>query len=169
MGDVVFIKQEGDKTKAKDKYLVTACNNTMLELRKFTSSQIRAKSYTVPKYDCVKVIPDPITKQSDPDAEITFPIGTHDELVEIPSSTVPDPKLDIRPPLPDAIAVPPIHTDLAPVPVGTDNEFVDIPSSMVPDPKTPNTPLPSYSTPHSLRQSNRTRRPPSWHKDYDMF
>ena len=110
--------------KAKGKYLVTTCNNAMLELRKFSSSQIRAKSYTVPKYDCVKVIPDPITKQRDLDAEITFPIGTYDELVEIPSSTVPDPKLDIRPPLPDAFAVPPIHTDLTSVPAGTDNEFV---------------------------------------------
>ena len=63
--------------KAKGKYLVTTCNNAMLELRKFSSSQIRAKSYTVPKYDCVKVIPDPITKQRDLDAEITFPIGTY--------------------------------------------------------------------------------------------
>ena len=79
---------------------------------------------------------------------------------------LPDTKFDIRPPLPDAFAVPPIHTDLASVPVGTDNEFVDIPSSMVPDPKAPYShPLPSYSTPHYLRQSNHTRRAPSWQKD----
>ena len=47
VGDLVFLKGDKDKLKARDKYLVTAINeNLTCQLRKFTTSQFRSKVYT---------------------------------------------------------------------------------------------------------------------------
>ena len=46
VGDLVYIVIDGDKTKAREKYLVTdLCSDNMCLVRKFTKSQFRSRSY----------------------------------------------------------------------------------------------------------------------------
>ena len=53
IGDLVFLKGDKDKTKAREKYLIIAINNSnMCHLGKFTSSQFRSKVYVVPITHC---------------------------------------------------------------------------------------------------------------------
>ena len=48
VGDLVYIVSDGDKTKAREKYLVTdLCSDNMCLVRKFTKSQFRSRSYKV--------------------------------------------------------------------------------------------------------------------------
>ena len=52
VGDLVYLKGERDKTKARDKYLVVSVCDQDCRIRKFTQSQYRAKSYDVKLTDC---------------------------------------------------------------------------------------------------------------------
>jgi hypothetical protein len=61
IGDLVFLKGEKDKTHARDKYMVTGLTDTQCQLRKFTRSQFRSKTYTVRHSDCYSVMPTVLT------------------------------------------------------------------------------------------------------------
>lgn len=54
VGDLVYINSEGSKLKARDRYLVVGIEGVKLVLRKFTSTQLRARTYKVLKSDCFK-------------------------------------------------------------------------------------------------------------------
>lgn len=45
VGSVVYIKNEKDKTKARDRYLITDIKDNWCTVQKFTKSQLRAKRY----------------------------------------------------------------------------------------------------------------------------
>ena len=56
VGDLLYIVSDGDKTKVREKYLVTdLCSDNMCPVRKFTKSQFRSRSYKVKM--CVWAIP----------------------------------------------------------------------------------------------------------------
>ena len=57
VGDLVYLYQDRDKTRARDKYLVTGVQDTNISIRKFTGNQLRAKEYTVQSSDIIKVEP----------------------------------------------------------------------------------------------------------------
>ena len=57
VGDLVYLKGEKEKTKARAKYLVIAVSSPWCQLRKFTSSQFRSKIYDVKVCDCYLVTP----------------------------------------------------------------------------------------------------------------
>jgi hypothetical protein len=57
IGDLVYLKDERDKTCARDKYLVTSLEHDQCQVRKFTKSQFRSKVYDVPYSDVYPVLP----------------------------------------------------------------------------------------------------------------
>ena len=54
VGDIVYIYDDRDKTKAREGYLVTALHKDKCVLQKLTGSQFRKKKYTVSLYDVFK-------------------------------------------------------------------------------------------------------------------
>ena len=56
-GDLVLLRHEHDKTKARDKYMIASVNGTNCKLRKFTKDQFRSKLYDVKISDCVPLTP----------------------------------------------------------------------------------------------------------------
>lgn len=54
-GDLVYIFQDGNKTAARDKYLVIDIDDGRCKLRKFTKTQFRSKLYDVPLRDCYRI------------------------------------------------------------------------------------------------------------------
>ena len=58
VGDLLFLKGDRDKLKAREKYLVVCVREDLYcELRKFTTSQFRSKLYLVPMSECYPVAP----------------------------------------------------------------------------------------------------------------
>ena len=60
VGDLVYLLNDRDKHSARNKYLVVGLSDDSCEVRKFTKSQFRTKSYTVPTSNCYKVSPNPL-------------------------------------------------------------------------------------------------------------
>ncbi|KAK2193419.1 hypothetical protein NP493_13g08018 [Ridgeia piscesae] len=59
LGDLVYVKGDRDKCRARDKYIVTKLLNAegWCYLKKFTTSQIRSKTYDVRISDCYTLTP----------------------------------------------------------------------------------------------------------------
>jgi hypothetical protein len=57
VGDLVYLKCDKDKTKARDKYMVVSVAPPWCTVRKFCQSQFRSKSYNVRSSDCYPVMP----------------------------------------------------------------------------------------------------------------
>ena len=57
VGDLVYIKQDWDKTRARDKYLVASTSERWCQVRKFTRDQFRKKVYDVLTTDCIPIGP----------------------------------------------------------------------------------------------------------------
>ena len=57
VGDLVHLKSEGNKTRARDKYTVVSVSGEKCTVRKFIKNQFRAKSYDVLQCDCYPVTP----------------------------------------------------------------------------------------------------------------
>ena len=55
-GDLVYIKGDGDKHKARDRYLVTDCDDTFVTVHKLIGSQFRSRGYQL-KYSEVYKVP----------------------------------------------------------------------------------------------------------------
>ena len=56
-GDIVYLFQDRDKTRSRDKYLVVRTDGRKSEVQKFVGTQIRSKVYTVDNSDIIKVKP----------------------------------------------------------------------------------------------------------------
>ena len=54
-GDLVYLAQDRDKSRPRDRYLVISVSDQWCEVRKFTGSQLRAKTYTVRLNECFHV------------------------------------------------------------------------------------------------------------------
>ena len=146
VGDLVFLKGERNKCKARDKYMVVQVlhDDGWCKLRKFTLSQFRSKTYDIRICDCYPVASTtlaqspqgPIRGQQEDESD------SESVLSEPPDSTTRDPPSTVRPdvqalpPPPEAIVMP--HQD------DTGTVTVDVPM-----PATP-------------RRSSRTHRRPYW-------
>lgn len=58
IGDLVYLKDEHDKTKAREKYIIVSKSHGRCTVRKFVKSQFRQKSYEVPLCDCYPITPE---------------------------------------------------------------------------------------------------------------
>ena len=106
VGDLVHLKREKDKTRVRDKYMVTSVSEAGCQIRKFTKSQFRSKTYQVRHSDCFHVKPtclpisrpirglqksDAVEDSSIVHMPIEDPLGIIEDI--IPSSNC-DPSLD---------------------------------------------------------------------------
>jgi hypothetical protein len=55
VGDLVYLHNDGNKLRARNRYLVVSVEESWCNIRKFTGSQLRNTSYRVKKSDCYKV------------------------------------------------------------------------------------------------------------------
>ena len=73
VGDLVFLKGDRDKLKAREKYLMVIIREDLsCELRKFTTSQFCSKLYLVPMSECYPVAPTVLAQS--PQGSQAFPI-----------------------------------------------------------------------------------------------
>ena len=103
VGDLVYIKQDRDKTRARDKYLVASTSDGWCQVRKFTRDQFRKKMYDVLTTDCIPIGPPMSTApfhdsirglHNDGDVEDSdtdpYPVTTtHNNALNTPWSTPP--------------------------------------------------------------------------------
>ena len=177
VGDLVLLKCDRDKLKAREKYLVVSiCEDLSCELRKFTTSQFRSKLYLVPMSERYLVGPMVLTQSlqgpirglhkpslfdSDDDADPVILPPRH--------SNVPAPSLVVtQPPAYQQLVVPqPVH-HVVPV-----QELPPVPAAIVPPPcsaaSSPDCSVLSGAPPESAavippRSSDRQRSSPFWQK-----
>ena len=55
VGDLVYLFSDRNKTRAGDRYLITAVSGSFCNIRKFVGSQLRSTSYHVKTTDCYRV------------------------------------------------------------------------------------------------------------------
>ena len=141
VGDLVFLKGDRDKLKAREKYLVVGVREDLsCALRKFSTSQFRSKLYVVPMSECYPV-PPTVLAQS-PQGPIRglhkpSPFDSDDDAdpVILPPrhSTVPAPSLVVtQSPVYEQPTVPQLAHDVVPV-----QELPPVPAAIVPPPSTP--------------------------------
>jgi hypothetical protein len=171
-GDLVYLLQDRDKRRARDKYLVTGVNDDHCTIRKFTRQQFRSRSYKVPLHDCYPVLsnslpfPDclPLDDISDDDdfpPALTPPLD-HPPSLDLPTPARPEPN-DATSINNNSIAVPPTG-DCAPsldvTSVSDSDSTVDFDSSDSTD---------LHDHPEPLRRSSRIahnlNKPPAWQCD----
>ena len=140
VGHLVYIKGERNKYKARDKYMIVSISDDSkhCQLRKFTMSQFRSKTYDIKLSQCFPVQPTTLKACSrhplNPDLSSDSDTDTDDP----PSLTIAP---LAQPPLPEAIVQPPAE------------ELTDIPEQE------------NHPPQQATRQSNRVRRKPFWQDD----
>ena len=182
VGDLVFLKGDRDKLKAREKYLVVGVREDLsCTLRKFSTSQFRSKPYVVPMSECYPV-PPTVLAQS-PQGPIrglhkpsSFDSDDDADPVILPPRhfTVPAPSLVVtQPPVNEQPTVPQPAHDVVPV-----QELPPVPAAIVPPPSTPVS-SPDFSVLSGApsdsaavvppRRSGRQRRAPFWQRqDWDL-
>lgn len=173
-GDLVYLKQERDKCKARDKYMVVSVLDQQCKLRKFIRSQFRAKIYDVKLTDCYPVLPttldghrgrirglDQDTEEEDIPFQQQLPSHALQDAAILPPLPLPPP-----PPIPYAISCQPEKEGSCAV--------GDIPTVILPrnPPDDLADVLPEHTSPFQgaspllpVRRSGRERKPPAWQLD----
>ena len=175
VGDLVYIVSDGDKTKAREKYLVTdLCSDNMCLVRKFKKSQFWSRSYKVKMWELYPVVPTTLLQHP----EDTVQGLDNRQEAPLLSSCVPAPVLPFPsprddhahtmpygPPLPPSDLVIPL---LPPSPGACDQPP---PTCRPADPPPPPVPLETESH-HSGKEETlpttrvpRNRHPPKWQTD----
>ena len=57
VGNLVYVKADRDKSRARDRYIIMSINGEWCFIKKFSGSQLRATSYTVKLAECYSVPP----------------------------------------------------------------------------------------------------------------
>jgi hypothetical protein len=81
VGDLVFLHKDRDKTRARDRYIVTQISDEWCKVRKFVKSQFRSKVYDVLISECYPVIPTVLSGPSDPQG-VEYTYDKSDDLSE---------------------------------------------------------------------------------------
>ncbi len=55
VGDIVYVRNDGSKLKARDRYIIASSDDDWVYLRKFVGQQLRSNSYKVKRSECYKV------------------------------------------------------------------------------------------------------------------
>ncbi|PFX22438.1 hypothetical protein AWC38_SpisGene13038 [Stylophora pistillata] len=166
VGDLVYLVSDRNKLHARNRYLVTEINDPWCFVKKFSGCQLRASSYKVKLSECY-VVPTQVNSPSScvnqADDEV------HDEQASVPDP--PQPPLDITHPFD---ANPESLDTSIPLPQGDGGETLSDPK----EPEVPRAPVEpdvSYSNPDESRaqpappRPQRSRKPPSYLKDYVMY
>ena len=173
VGDLVYLKGERDKTKARERYIVCDIEGEWGTLRKFTKDQFRSRTYNIRLTECYKVpcsVPpcgpkDPVRGLEETTAETDHAAQPRDytQAPELVYTTPTPPPAVTPPPLLTTIPSPaelcaPESPAIAPAPLGE-----PIPSSSPSPTKEPPTASPPPpDTPRPLR----SRKRPSYLDEY---
>ena len=182
VGDLVFLKGDRDKLKAREKYLVVSVREDIsCELRKFTSSHFRSKVYLVPMSECYPVASTVLAQSPQgPIRGIHKPSAFDSDDVADP--VIPPPRPSTFPASPPVVnqppvcappmVLPPVH-DAIPV-----QELPPVPAAIVPPASSPASPpdrsVHAVAPPESaavvpLRRTGRQRSAPFWqNQDWDL-
>ena len=157
VGDLVYVKSDLNKTRARDRYLVVQRDDTWCRVKKFTDRQLRPTSYKVRQDECLKI---PITVVQAP----TPRVAPYTPYTDIPShlSDIPDtPNALLDPsgleePSPEMVMYHPTLQDVTDPQPDVDEQVID-----------------SHSCPQTVpisepkpRRSIRTRLPPKHLNEY---
>ena len=74
VGNLVYLWADGNKSHARECYLVTSEDGALLSVQKFVGNQLRNKKCQIHKSDCCKISQDCDNKHS----ELTMYLGNHD-------------------------------------------------------------------------------------------
>ena len=157
VGDLVYIHSDRNKSRARDRYLVSNVEGDFCNVGKFIGSQLRSTSYRIKKSECYHV-PGDLSAAHSPQRPDD---SSGDEVDPIPQTTPPAP-----PEIPSAISLPADQH----VPESEDTDFslgpstsepVDLPSDHTAERQF----LPSESV-NQPRRSARQRRRPARYDDY---
>ena len=55
IGDLVYLKADGNKYQARDRYMVTATEDEWIRIKKFSGNQLRLNSYKIRRDECYRV------------------------------------------------------------------------------------------------------------------
>ena len=180
IGDLVYIKGEGDKTRARDKYLVTSVSEPWCQLRKFTKSQFRSKVYDVKLSNCYLVSPTilaqsptgpirglepPDTTEEPEDEDIACDLTPHslgltDDKLPLPDTPSQYDTIPALPTAPDAIVRPPDQPSAELDQQDDLNLTVAVDDSMSTEQMTEDDGM--HNVVNDLRRSSRPRRAPPW-------
>ena len=165
VGDLVYLYSDRDKTRARDRYLVSSVEGAWCNIRKFRGSQLRSASYRVKKSECYRVpshwehtsmhrMPPPPDDTAHED----------DDIYLQPAPRPPDPPhipTELSTPADDSSDIVPITEEFTP--------HSAMGSSETPTPVTdeePPTPAQPCSTVPTHRRSSRQRSLPKHLKDF---
>jgi len=117
IGDLVYLYCDKDKTKARNRYLVTSMEGSWLNIRKFVGNQFRSSSYRVKKSECYKVHSEmlnfPKSIPLEEDDEILVEAEPQERQPDIPSKAPQEPDQQLPPELPPIPAeIYPAESDL---------------------------------------------------------
>ena len=148
VGDLVYVKSDRDKSRARDRYLIVSIDGEWCFIKKFSGSQLRATSYKVKLSECYAV-PHTLPPPSYLSVVPTLDDDECEEVAEQPQpcqqpSAPPD---LLRPPSPDPPASSPHHTEHQEDPTPSDSDRIPI--------SVPSEPRPQ-----------RARRPPAYLQEY---
>ena len=104
VGDLVFIKSEGDKNKSRDMYLIVDVNDDMASLQKLCGSKFLSRRYDVPMVDIFPAVSPP-TLRSPKDVELVSSSSEDEEEDLHPSSTSSDSASEPEPPAEEGSAL----------------------------------------------------------------
>ena len=178
VGDLVFLKGDRDKLKAREKYLVVSIREDLsCELRKFTSSHFRSKVYLVPMSECYPVAPT-VLAQSPQGPIRGFHKPSAFDSDDVADPVIPPPRPSTFPASPPVVnqppvcappmVLPPVH-DAIPV-----QELPPVPAAIVPPASSPDRSVHAVAPPESaavvpLRRTGRQRSAPFWqNQDWDL-
>ena len=170
IGDLVYLKPDRDKTKAKEKYMIINISDEWCQVRKFTKTQFRSKTYDMKISECLPITitvlarspPGPIrgieSPQHSDDEEECDPLA---QIANPPSYTTDNRTQELGPAvLPPIIETPPIEL-VQPYDNITSNSMYnnDNPNTLVDLDTTKQT----TSTAPERRSSRSTKgNPPKW-------
>lgn len=171
VGDLVYITSDGNKSRARDRYLVTSVDGDWCNIRKFAGSQLRRSSYRVKQSECFNV-PPAVPKDCSHHKYSASPEYSSDHLSEDDEAT-PPPCPVLPPPAP-----PPIPTDIAetsyePHPTATYEPPpctpIETPSPIASTIPTPEPEPPSASPSTSTKdRPKRLKQTPAYLSDYEL-
>ena len=175
VGDLVYIVSDGDKTKAREKYLVTdLCSDNMCLVRKFNKSQFWSRSYKVKMCELYPVVPTTLLQHPEDtvrglDNRQEAPLLS--SCVPAPVLPFPSPRDDHAHTMPYGPPLPPSYLVIPPLPPSPGACDQPPPTCRPADPPPPPVPLETESH-HSGKEETlpttrvpRNRHPPKWQTD----
>ena len=150
VGDLVYLSCDRNKSRARDRYLVVACDGQWRDIRKFAGSQLRRTSYRVKDSECYTV---PTVSLGNPTVHDSSAASEEDEADELEHTDILTPYEPPKPPNPPVIP-PVIQQPL------TDGDYFTGDNLDPPQHMAPVVPKVGSSRP------SRDRKPPKWLDDY---